>query len=343
MENNKKVKSTSKKSKFNFDRTKFYSIEEAVNLAKESSNSKFLASIDIAVKLNLDTTKSDQQLRGTLSLPYFFGKEKRILVLDKGLTQKDAKNLGVAHAGDSEVISEISKGWLDFDLIITTPKMMPELSKLGKVLGTRGLMPNPKNGNVTTDLSKTIAEFKKGISQYRTDSYGNIHMVVGKANADTKKIVENIEFLLSFIASKKPSTVKGIFIEKVNLSSTMGPGIKILISKTTSKKSVKSSGKEVDKKVVHEKKESSKKVYLKEMVKYAQKKKPSKNPENPPVIIEKKAKKAKKVFVKKTKPSTKKIETKNSKSTLVSKKAISVVKKDIKKTSSKKSTPSKRK
>ncbi|MDE6082692.1 MAG: 50S ribosomal protein L1, partial [Malacoplasma sp.] len=234
---NKTKPSTSKKSIFEFDKTKFYSIEEAVELAKKSSKTKFLSSIDIAIKLNLDTTKSDQQLRGTVSLPYFFGKEKRILVLDKGLTQKDAKNLGVSYAGDSETVSEISKGWLDFDLIITTPKMMPELSKLGKILGTRGLMPNPKNGNVTTDLTKTISEFKKGISQYRTDNYGNIHMVVGKTNADTKKIVENIEFLINFIYSKKPSAVKGIFMEKINISTTMGPGIKILIIKSSAKKS----------------------------------------------------------------------------------------------------------
>ncbi|MDE5953041.1 MAG: 50S ribosomal protein L1, partial [Malacoplasma sp.] len=288
----------SKKPAFDFDKTKFYSIEEAVELAKKSSKTKFLSSIDIAIKLNLDTTKSDQQLRGTVSLPYFFGKEKRILVLDKGLTQKDAKNLGVAYAGDSETIAEISKGWLDFDLIITTPKMMPELSKLGKILGTRGLMPNPKNGNVTTDLSKTISEFKKGISQYRTDNYGNIHMVVGKTNADTKKIVENVEFLISFINSKKPAAVKGIFMEKINISSTMGPGIKVLINKGSAKKSV---SKKVDKDSKKSVKEESKKVYLKPMVKYSQKKKPSKNPENPPIIVEAKKKKEKKKIVKKAK------------------------------------------
>ncbi|BAC43816.1 ribosomal protein L1 [Malacoplasma penetrans HF-2] len=302
MANQKKVTNkTPKKPSVNFDRTKFYTIEEAVNLAKQTSNAKFLSSIDIAIKLNLDTSKSDQQLRGTVSLPYFFGKEKRILVLDKGLTQKDAKSLGVNHAGDSELIAEISKGWLDFDLIITTPKMMPELSKLGKILGTRGLMPNPKNGNVTTDLPKTIAEFKKGINQYRTDSYGNIHMVVGKANADTAKIVENINFLLSFIAAKRLTSVKGIFIEKVNLSSTMGPGIRVLVNKTAVvKKTAKG-------KVIADdsaKGENKKPAYLIQRVKYAQKKKPSKHPENPPVITEAKKKKVKKIL-KKAKPAKK--------------------------------------
>ncbi len=315
--------SIAKKPVFEFDRTKFYSIEEAVELAKKSAKTKFLSSIDIAIKLNLDTTKSDQQLRGTVSLPYFFGKEKRILVLDKGLTQKDAKNLGVTHAGDSEIISEISKGWLDFDLIITTPKMMPELSKLGKILGTKGLMPNPKNGNVTTNLSKTISEFKKGINQYRTDNYGNIHMVVGKVDADSKKVVENIEFLINFINSKKPSAVKGIFMEKISISSTMGPGIKVLINKGSSKKSVSNKKAEKPKKVNTDKQEKNKKIYLKPMVKYLQKKKPSKNPANPPLIIESKKKKEKK------KPIVKKAKNKNKKS-VVAKPEISKNNKSVK-------------
>lgn len=281
----------------NFDKAKFYSIAEAVSLAKSMSTTKFVSSIDLAVKLNLDTSKSEQQLRGTISLPHHFGKQKKILVLDKGLTDKDAKKLGVDFAGDSEKIAEISKGWLEFDLIITTPKMMPELSKLGKILGTRGLMPNPKTGNVTTDLEKTIAEFKKGISQYRTDSYGNIHMLVGKANADEKKIVENIEFILEFLKTKKPSTVKGVYIEKVSLSSTMGPGIKILINKSDDKKS-KSSKKS---KVVTTKSSSkeTKNVYYKPVYKNVRKAKPSKNPENPPKIVEETKKaKAKKEFTK---------------------------------------------
>lgn len=320
---------TTKKSVPNFDKNKFYSVEEAVKLVKQTSKTKFNSSIDIAVKLNLDTSKSDQQLRGTLQLPHFFGKQKRILVLDKGLTQKDAKTLEVEHAGDSEVIAEISKGWLDFDLIITTPKMMPELSKLGKILGTRGLMPNPKNGNVTTDLKKTIAEFKKGISSYRTDSYGNIHMLVGKVNSDDKQIIENIEFLLEFIRNKKPAAVKGIYIEKVTLSSTMGPGIKILINKTVTTKKGKASTKVIE----EEKDKKENNVFLRQRVKYLRKTKPSKNPENPPVIVETKAKKVKKVV--KTKKPVKKTTTKKVVATTTTNTKTNTKKTSLKKTTKK--------
>lgn len=255
-----------KQVKANFDKLNFYSISEAVKISKENSKTKFNSSIDIAIKLNLDTSKSDQQLRGTIQLPHFFGKQKRILVLDKGLSQKDAKDLGVEYAGDSETISEISKGWIDFDLIITTPKMMPELSKLGKILGTRGLMPNPKNGNVTTDIKKTIAEFKKGISSYRTDSYGNIHMLVGKIDSDSEKIIQNIEFLIDFIKNKKPAAVKGVFIEKITLSSTMGPGVKILVNKSSNQNKKNNKSKQESQDI--KKDTTEKKVYLKERVKY---------------------------------------------------------------------------
>lgn len=293
---NKPKSAKSNFEKYGFEKAKFYTINDAVSLAKKMSTTKFVSSIDLAIKLNVDTSKSEQQLRGTLTLPYHFGKSRKILVLDKGLTQKDASKLGVDFAGDSEKIAEISKGWLDFDLIITTPKMMPELSKLGKILGTRGLMPNPKTGNVTTDLPKTIAEFKKGITQYRTDSYGNIHMTVGKVDAEDKKVAENIQFIIDFINSKRPSTVKGIFIEKVSISSTMGPGIKILVNKSDDKKSKKSSK---SKSGVVLGNNEVKNVYYKPVYKYTRKPKPSKNPENPPVIVEENKKsKPKKTFVK---------------------------------------------
>lgn len=225
---------------FNFDKTKRFTVEEAIEIAKKSHKAKFVGSIDIAVKLNLDTKKADQQLRGTVALPHFFGKENKILVLDKNLTQKDAARLGVAYAGESDLIAEISRGWIDFDLIITTPKMMIELSKLGKILGTKGLMPNPKNGNITTELEKTIAKFKKGLNQYRTDSFGNIHMTVGKTNADSSKIKENVDFLIEFLNSKKPALVKGVYIQNISLSASMGPGVKIALDKssvTSTKKS----------------------------------------------------------------------------------------------------------
>ena len=274
----------SKKQKINFDKTSFYSMEEAVKLVKAHSKTKFVSSIDIAVKLNLETSKSDQQLRGSISLPHFFGKKKKILVLDEGLTDKDASKLGVDFAGDKEKIEEISKGWLGFDLIITTPKMMPALSKLGKILGTRGLMPNPKIGNVTTDLPKTIAQFKAGIDEYRTDQYGNIHMKVGRVDADDAKVVENIKFLIDFLVSKKPASVKGTYIQNVSISSTMGPGVKILIDKSQQNKSSKvKSSKKTDGKKSNA---VEKPIYYKPIYKVERKVKESKNPSTPPKVVQ---------------------------------------------------------
>lgn len=221
------VKKVTKKLKVDFNRAKKYSVSEAIELVKQNASAKFLESIDLVIKLNIDPKKSDQQLRGVIEVPHFFGKQKRILVLDKGLKQTHAKEYGVDYCGDSEVLTKINEGWLEFDMIITTPKMMLELSKLGKILGTKGLMPNPKNGNVTTDLKGTIAKFKKGIVQYRNDNTGNLHLVVGKIDSDSSKIKENIDFLLDFILSKKPAVIKGNYLEKVSLSSTMGPSVAI--------------------------------------------------------------------------------------------------------------------
>ena len=209
------------------DKGKIYSANEAIELIKKMETAKFDASIDIAIKLNLDTTKADQQLRGTIALPHFFGKPIRILAIDDTLTNDDAKTLGI-NVGQTDVINDIKNGWMEFDVIITTPKFMPALSRLGKILGPKGLMPNPKLGTVTTNIKKTIDEFKKGKNQYRTDTYGNIHMKIGKVSAPTKDIVENIEALISFIKSKRPSTVKGDYIQNIAISSTMGPSLKLV-------------------------------------------------------------------------------------------------------------------
>ncbi|EGZ30949.1 50S ribosomal protein L1 [Malacoplasma iowae 695] len=326
----------SKKQKINFDKTSFYSMEEAVKLVKAHSKTKFVSSIDIAVKLNLETSKSDQQLRGSISLPNFFGKKKKILVLDEGLTDKDASKLGVDFAGDKEKIEEISKGWLGFDLIITTPKMMPALSKLGKILGTRGLMPNPKIGNVTTDLPKTIAQFKAGIDEYRTDQYGNIHMKVGRVDADDAKVVENIKFLLDFLVSKKPASVKGTYIQNVSISSTMGPGVKILIDKSQQNKSNKTKS---NKKVEGKKSSVTEKpIYYKPIYKVERKVKESKNPTTPPKIVQT-AVKTKPVVSKK--PATKPVAKTDSKTAakpvakVVSKPTVKPTTKPVTKTASK--------
>lgn len=208
---------------------KAYPLKEAVELAQKSSVSKFDGSIDVAIKLNLDTTKVEQQLRGAISLPHGNGKKIRILALDDAITEQQAKVAGAEYFGDASMIPEIEKMLNKIDLIITTPKIMPQLSKLGKVLGPRGLMPNPKIGTVTTDVLKTIEEFSKGRTEYRTDSYGNIHMSVGKVSFEPEKIVDNINALLSLLKSKKPTTVKGTYIQNISVSPTMGLGIKVVV------------------------------------------------------------------------------------------------------------------
>lgn len=209
------------------DSKKIYPVAEAVKLAKETSYSKFDASIDIAIKLNVDTTKAEQQLRGSIALPHYYGKTTRILVIDDSVTADQAKKAGAEFFGGDEKIAEIKDGWLDFDVLITTPKFMPKLAKLGKILGPKGLMPNPKLGTVTTKVVDTIKEFKGGKSTYRTDTYGNIHMIIGKKSAKNEDIIENVETLISFIDSKRPSTIKGEYIKSIYISSTMGPSIRI--------------------------------------------------------------------------------------------------------------------
>ena len=208
------------------DKKKIYSTKDGVELIKKINQTKFDASIDIAIKLNLDTSKAEQQLRGTISLPHYYGKQVKILAITDEISNEEAKKLGIK-VGQTDVINEIKDGQIDFDLIITVPKFMPSLSKLGKILGPKGLMPNPKLGTVTTNIVKTINEFKKGKNQYRTDTYGNVHMKIGKISAPTNDIVENIDMLISFIKSKRPATVKGDYIKNITISSTMGPSIKL--------------------------------------------------------------------------------------------------------------------
>ena len=209
------------------DRKKIYPYAEAVALAKKTSITKFDGSIDIAIKLNVDTTKAEQQLRGTISLPHYYGKLSRVLVIDDSVTAEAAKKAGADFFGGDEKIAEIKEGWLDFDVLITSPKFMPKLAKLGKVLGPKGLMPNPKLGTVTPKVLDAVKEFKAGKSTYRTDTYGNVHMIIGKVSAKDADIVENIEALVNFIASKRPSTVKGEYIKSIYISASMGPSIRI--------------------------------------------------------------------------------------------------------------------
>ena len=213
------------------DRTKLYDIEEAIKLVKETSNSKFDGTLEVAMNLNLDQKKADQQLRGAVVLPNGTGKNKKILVLAKGEQAKAAEKAGADFVGDIDMINKIEKeNWFDFDVIISTPEMMPMLGKIGKLLGPKGLMPNPKTGTVTTDVAKAIEETKKGKVNYRTDSFGNIHGVFGKASFEDEKLIENLKAFVNVILKAKPSTIKGIYVKNITISSTMGPGIKLDIN-----------------------------------------------------------------------------------------------------------------
>ncbi len=210
------------------EKNKLYTVEEAASLVKETSVTKFDASVELAMNLNLDTKKADQQLRGAIVLPNGTGKSARVLVLAKGDAAKKAKEAGAEYVGDADMIEKIEKeNWFDFDVIIATPDMMPALGKIGKVLGPKGLMPNPKTGTVTMDTAKAVTETKKGRVEYRTDSFGIVHVLVGKASFDAKALVENINAFISVIVKSKPTTVKGDYIKSISVSTTMGPGIKI--------------------------------------------------------------------------------------------------------------------
>ena len=210
------------------DKTKLYTKEEAVKLVKETSTTKFDSSVEVAIKLNLDTKKADQQLRGAFVLPNGSGKTKKVLVIAKNAFADQAREAGADYVGDADMLEKIEKeNWFGFDTLIATPDMMPALGKLGKVLGPKGLMPNPKTGTVTTDVKKAVQDVKSGRIEYRTDSFGNIHALVGKVSFDEDKLLQNLNAFVAMIAKTKPSVVKGTYIQNISISSTMGPGIKI--------------------------------------------------------------------------------------------------------------------
>jgi len=204
-----------------------YPLEEACRLVKELSFAKFDETVDLAARLNVDPRHADQQVRGTVTLPHGTGKTKRVLVFVRGERAREAEEAGADYVGADDLIEKIQKGWLDFDAAIATPDMMRDVGKLGKILGPRGLMPNPKSGTVTFDVANAVREIKKGKVEFRVDRAGNIHCPIGKVSFDVEKLRENAETLLDALVRARPASVKGQYIKSVTLSSTMGPGIPV--------------------------------------------------------------------------------------------------------------------
>lgn len=213
------------------DSTKTYSIEEAVKIAKEANFVKFDASFEVAFNLNVDPRHADQQIRGAMVLPNGTGRSQKVAVIAQGAQEQEAIDAGADYAGGKELLDKIEKGWFDFDVLIATPNMMGALGKLGRVLGPKGLMPNPKTGTVTMDVAKAVEDVKKGKVEYRVDKEGNISLIIGKVSFDDTKIVENFKAIFDVILRARPAAVKGTYMKSVTVATTMGPGIRISTEK----------------------------------------------------------------------------------------------------------------
>ncbi|MFB5284558.1 50S ribosomal protein L1 [Peribacillus sp. Hz7] len=209
------------------DRTKAYSVVEAVELAKKANFSKFDATVEVAFRLGVDPKKADQQIRGAVVLPNGTGKTQRVLVFAKGEKAKEAEAAGADFVGDADYINKIQQGWFDFDVIVATPDMMGEVGKLGRVLGPKGLMPNPKTGTVTFDVTKAVNEIKAGKVEYRVDKAGNIHAPIGKVSFEDAKLVENFTTIYDTLQKVKPAAAKGTYMKNISVTTTMGPGVKV--------------------------------------------------------------------------------------------------------------------
>jgi large subunit ribosomal protein L1 len=206
---------------------KAYDAKEAIALAKQTSTVNFDATVEVAFRLGIDTRKNDQQIRGAVVLPNGTGKTQRVLVFAKGEKLKEAEAAGADFAGDAEYIAKIQSGWFDFDVIVATPDMMGEVGKIGRVLGPKGLMPNPKTGTVTFDVAKAVAEIKAGKVEYRADKAGIIHAPIGKVSFDDAKLEENFKTVFETVQKAKPATAKGTYMKSVNITTTMGPSVKV--------------------------------------------------------------------------------------------------------------------
>lgn len=213
------------------DRTKAYTIAEAVKLAKETNVAKFDASVEVSFRLNVDPRHADQQIRGAIVLPHGTGKTQKVCVITQGPKEQEAKDAGADFVGGKELLDQIAKGWFEFDIIVATPNMMGELGKLGRVLGPKGLMPNPKTGTVTMDVAKAIEDIKKGKIEYRVDKEGNINVMIGKVSFEESQLAENFKTIYNAIAKARPTAVKGAYIKNLVLSTTMGPGIHVSVER----------------------------------------------------------------------------------------------------------------
>ncbi|XRJ15697.1 50S ribosomal protein L1 [Bacillus velezensis] len=209
------------------DRAKAYDVAEAVALTKKTNTAKFDATVEVAFRLGVDPRKNDQQIRGAVVLPNGTGKTQRVLVFAKGEKAKEAEAAGADYVGDSDYIAKIQQGWFEFDVIVATPDMMGEVGKIGRVLGPKGLMPNPKTGTVTFEVEKAIGEIKAGKVEYRVDKAGNIHVPIGKVSFEDEKLVENFTTMYDTILKAKPAAAKGVYVKNVAVTSTMGTGVKV--------------------------------------------------------------------------------------------------------------------
>lgn len=209
------------------DRLKVYELKEALGLAKDGAATKFDSSVDVAVKLGVDPRKADQNIRGSVVLPKGTGKKFRVLVFAKGEKENEAKEAGAEFVGNDDLVKKIQEGWTDFDRVVATPDMMGTVGKLGKILGPRGLMPNPKTGTVTFDVKEAIAQIQAGKVDFRVDKAGIIHASVGKASFSVDDLAENFKELIGTLVKMKPSTAKGTYVKGISLSTTMGPGIRV--------------------------------------------------------------------------------------------------------------------
>ncbi|EDN9118217.1 50S ribosomal protein L1 [Listeria monocytogenes] len=209
------------------DANKVYTAEEAVELAKKIDFAKFDATVEVAFRLGVDPKKADQQIRGAVVLPNGTGKTQRVLVFAKGEKAKEAEAAGADYVGESEFVEKINQDWFEFDVIVATPDMMGEVGKLGRVLGPKGLMPNPKTGTVTMDVTKAVNEIKAGKVEYRVDKAGNVHAAIGKVSFDAAKLVENFRTVNDVLQKAKPAAAKGTYVKNLSVTTTFGPGIKV--------------------------------------------------------------------------------------------------------------------